>query len=131
MDLLISRFKYEEDVEEGGDRWSKPHVATLSLYSLLEVRNCLMSGTVILDLEANSLAQIAGIESPHLSPPPLFPTPHWGFIQVTWESNSSQQEPTLFSVNIYLISQICSVDGHMSSSVVNFTPLYVGQVDVY
>ena len=60
MNLLLRRFKYEEDVEEGGDRWSKPHVATLSLYSLFEVRNCLMSGTVMLDLEANSLAQIAG-----------------------------------------------------------------------
>ena len=59
--IVVFRFKYEEDVEEGGDRWSKPHVATLSLYSLFEVRNCLMSGTVILDLEANSLAQIAGI----------------------------------------------------------------------
>ena len=26
--------KFEEDVEEGGNRWSKPHVATLSLYLL-------------------------------------------------------------------------------------------------
>lgn len=59
-------FKYEEDVEEGGDRWSKPHVATLSLYSLFEVRNCLMSGTVMLDLEANSLAQIADLVLEHL-----------------------------------------------------------------
>jgi sodium bicarbonate transporter 10 len=24
--------KFEEDVEEGGNRWSKPHVATLSLH---------------------------------------------------------------------------------------------------
>ncbi|XP_065070911.1 electrogenic sodium bicarbonate cotransporter 1-like isoform X2 [Rhopilema esculentum] len=59
-------FKYEEDVEEGGDRWSKPHVATLSLYSLFEVRNCLMSGTVILDMEADSLAQIADLVLDHL-----------------------------------------------------------------
>src|SRR5579883_2488450 len=28
--------KFEEDVEHGG-RWSKPHVATLSLHSLLEL----------------------------------------------------------------------------------------------
>ncbi len=26
--------KFEEDVEDGGERWSKPHVATLSLHSL-------------------------------------------------------------------------------------------------
>lgn len=60
---MFFRFKYEEDVEEGGDRWSKPHVATLSLYSLFEVRSCLMSGTVFLDMEADSLSQIAGEEN--------------------------------------------------------------------
>ena len=54
------RYKYEEDVEEGGDRWSKPHVATLSLYSLFELRSSLMAGTVILDKEATSLDEISG-----------------------------------------------------------------------
>jgi len=52
-------YKYEEDVEEGGDRWSKPHVATLSLYSLFELRSSLMAGTVILDMDANTLSEIA------------------------------------------------------------------------
>uniref|UniRef100_A0AC35U0J7 Anion exchange protein n=1 Tax=Rhabditophanes sp. KR3021 TaxID=114890 RepID=A0AC35U0J7_9BILA len=41
--------KFEEDVEEGGNRWSKPHVATLSLHALFQLRNCLLSGTVIID----------------------------------------------------------------------------------
>uniref|UniRef100_S4RGQ5 Band 3 cytoplasmic domain-containing protein n=1 Tax=Petromyzon marinus TaxID=7757 RepID=S4RGQ5_PETMA len=50
--------KFEEKVEEGGERWSKPHVATLSLHSLFELRTCLQSGTVLLDLEAYSLPQI-------------------------------------------------------------------------
>lgn len=54
-------YKYEEDVEEGGDRWSKPHVATLSLYSLLELRSSLMAGTVILDLDATTLSDIADL----------------------------------------------------------------------
>lgn len=40
--------KFEEDVEEGGDRWSKPHVATLSLHSLFELRSLLTNGTVML-----------------------------------------------------------------------------------
>ena len=31
--------KFEEDVEEGGNRWSKPHVATLNLHSLFELRS--------------------------------------------------------------------------------------------
>ncbi|XP_058058968.1 electrogenic sodium bicarbonate cotransporter 1 [Anopheles bellator] len=51
--------KFEEDVEEGGNRWSKPHVATLSLHSLFELRSLLLNGTVMLDLEAAGLEQIA------------------------------------------------------------------------
>lgn len=53
--------KFEEDVEEGGNRWSKPHVATLSLYSLFELRSCVVSGTVLLDLNASTITQIADI----------------------------------------------------------------------
>uniref|UniRef100_A0A6P7GV83 Anion exchange protein n=1 Tax=Diabrotica virgifera virgifera TaxID=50390 RepID=A0A6P7GV83_DIAVI len=53
--------KFEEDVEEGGNRWSKPHVATLSLHSLFELRSLLLNGTVILDMEAMSLEQIADL----------------------------------------------------------------------
>ncbi|XP_028163614.1 sodium bicarbonate cotransporter 3 isoform X4 [Ostrinia furnacalis] len=51
--------KFEEDVEEGGNRWSKPHVATLSLHSLFELRSLILNGSVILDMEANSLEQVA------------------------------------------------------------------------
>ncbi|KAJ8286159.1 hypothetical protein GJAV_G00035190 [Gymnothorax javanicus] len=50
--------KFEEKVEEGGERWSKPHVSTLSLHSLFELRTCLQSGAVLLDLEGYSLPQI-------------------------------------------------------------------------
>ncbi|KAL3283056.1 hypothetical protein HHI36_006214 [Cryptolaemus montrouzieri] len=53
--------KFEEDVEEGGNRWSKPHVATLSLHSLFELRSLILNGTVILDMEANSIDQIADL----------------------------------------------------------------------
>ena len=53
--------KFEEDVEEGGNKWSKPHVATLSLHSLFELRSNLMRGTVMLDVEANNLAHIADV----------------------------------------------------------------------
>ncbi|XP_018376180.1 PREDICTED: electroneutral sodium bicarbonate exchanger 1 isoform X1 [Trachymyrmex cornetzi] len=53
--------KFEEDVEEGGNRWSKPHVATLSLHSLFELRSLLLNGTVMLDMEAGSLEQIADL----------------------------------------------------------------------
>ena len=52
--------KFEEDVEEGGERWSKPHVATLSLHSLFELRKGLLTGTVMLDMDATSIDQVAG-----------------------------------------------------------------------
>ncbi|CAO2597311.1 Sodium-driven chloride bicarbonate exchanger, partial [Lemmus lemmus] len=51
--------KFEEDVEDGGERWSKPYVATLSLHSLFELRSCVLNGTVLLDMHANTLEEIA------------------------------------------------------------------------
>ncbi|XP_054840901.1 anion exchange protein 4 [Eublepharis macularius] len=50
--------KFEEKVEDGGERWSKPHVTTLSLHSLFELRTCIRKGAVLLDLEAGSFQQI-------------------------------------------------------------------------
>lgn len=47
--------KYEEDVEEGADRWGRPHVASLSFHSLLNLRRCLETGVVLLDLEEKDL----------------------------------------------------------------------------
>lgn len=52
--------KFEEKVEKGGERWSKPHVATLSLHSLFELKTCIEKGTIMLDLEAGSLQQVVG-----------------------------------------------------------------------
>ncbi|XP_048408426.1 sodium bicarbonate cotransporter 3-like isoform X6 [Stegostoma tigrinum] len=51
--------KFEEDVEDGGERWSKPYVATLSLHSLFELRSCILNGTVMLDMRASSTEEIA------------------------------------------------------------------------
>jgi len=53
--------KFEEDVEEGGERWSKPHVATLSLHSLFELRKGILTGTVLLDMTAVTIFQIFGM----------------------------------------------------------------------
>nr|XP_057907027.1 electrogenic sodium bicarbonate cotransporter 1-like isoform X5 [Doryrhamphus excisus] len=50
--------KFEEKVEKGGERWSKPHVATLSLHSLMELKTCIEQGTIMLDLEASTLPQV-------------------------------------------------------------------------
>ncbi|XP_018124781.1 sodium bicarbonate cotransporter 3 isoform X3 [Xenopus laevis] len=51
--------KFEEDVEDGGDRWSKPYVATLSLHSLFELRSCILNGTIMLDMRANTIEDIS------------------------------------------------------------------------
>ncbi|MEJ1271219.1 hypothetical protein NN561_002054 [Cricetulus griseus] len=53
--------KFEEDVEDGGERWSKPYVATLSLHSLFELRSCLINGTVLLDMRASSIEEISDL----------------------------------------------------------------------
>ena len=61
LSISLDRWiKFEEDVDEGGDRWSKPFVATLSLHSLFELRKGLLMGTVMLDVDAMSLVQIIG-----------------------------------------------------------------------
>ncbi|KAL1280479.1 hypothetical protein QQF64_015079, partial [Cirrhinus molitorella] len=51
--------KFEEDVEEETERWGKPHVASLSFRSLLELRKTISHGAVLLDLEQKTLPGIA------------------------------------------------------------------------
>lgn len=52
--------KYEEEVEESADRWSKPHVAIQPLMSVFEVRSCLAKAVMLLDLDVMSLELVAG-----------------------------------------------------------------------
>uniref|UniRef100_A0A8C8JKY2 Anion exchange protein n=1 Tax=Oncorhynchus tshawytscha TaxID=74940 RepID=A0A8C8JKY2_ONCTS len=51
--------KFEEEVEEETDRWGKPHVASLSFRSLLELRKTISHGAVLLDLKQKTLPGIA------------------------------------------------------------------------
>uniref|UniRef100_A0A8C5CLL4 Anion exchange protein n=1 Tax=Gadus morhua TaxID=8049 RepID=A0A8C5CLL4_GADMO len=51
--------KFEEDVEEETERWGRPHVASLSFRSLLELRRTLSHGAVLLDLDQKTLPGIA------------------------------------------------------------------------
>ncbi|XP_032939056.1 electroneutral sodium bicarbonate exchanger 1 isoform X2 [Catharus ustulatus] len=64
--------KFEEDVEDGGERWSKPYVATLSLHSLFELRSCIINGTVLLDVRASSVEDIADLILAQQEPSPEF-----------------------------------------------------------
>ncbi|KAE9551138.1 hypothetical protein FO519_005647 [Halicephalobus sp. NKZ332] len=55
----ISRWiKYEQKVEGDGTRFSKPHITLLSLQSLVQLKNCLRKGIVILDSEATSFVHL-------------------------------------------------------------------------
>uniref|UniRef100_A0A8C2DAY7 Anion exchange protein n=1 Tax=Cyprinus carpio TaxID=7962 RepID=A0A8C2DAY7_CYPCA len=51
--------KFEEDVEKETDRWGKPHVASLSFRSLLELRRTITHGAIMLDLDQTTLPGIA------------------------------------------------------------------------
>ena len=53
--------RFEEDVEEGGGRWSKPFVATLPLHALFELRQCLSNGVVLLDMEPHGYCELVGL----------------------------------------------------------------------
>lgn len=50
--------KYEETVEEAGNRWSKPHISTPALQGVLQLRRLLKNGIVLLDLEAANFKKI-------------------------------------------------------------------------
>ena len=49
--------KFEEDLEAGGDRWSKPHVGTIAMHAIKEIEVQVQAdkGSVILDLETHSI----------------------------------------------------------------------------
>uniref|UniRef100_A0A671EWQ3 Anion exchange protein 4 n=1 Tax=Rhinolophus ferrumequinum TaxID=59479 RepID=A0A671EWQ3_RHIFE len=49
---------FEEKVEVGAGRWSAPHVPTLALPSLQELRSLLAEGLVLLDCPAQSLLEL-------------------------------------------------------------------------
>ncbi|XP_056391868.1 anion exchange protein 3 isoform X2 [Hyla sarda] len=51
--------KFEEDVEQDTSRWGKPHVASLSFRSLLELRKTITHGAVLLDLDQTTMPGIS------------------------------------------------------------------------
>uniref|UniRef100_A0A8D2LI58 Solute carrier family 4 member 9 n=1 Tax=Varanus komodoensis TaxID=61221 RepID=A0A8D2LI58_VARKO len=55
--------KFEEKVEDGGERWSKPQVATVSLHALFELRTCLQKGSLLLGDLCWSCVQEKAIEA--------------------------------------------------------------------
>jgi hypothetical protein len=60
--------KFEEAVEEYGNRWSKPHVGTLRHQSLSELRSMLRSGTFMLDVDASSAEELTKLVTQNMKP---------------------------------------------------------------
>lgn len=52
--------KYEQVVEGDHTRFSKPHITLLSVHGLLQLKNVLRKGTVILEAQANSFEDLVG-----------------------------------------------------------------------
>lgn len=52
--------KFEEELEEKGKRWSKPHVSSLYMQSLTELHTLMASNPCLLDIEALSMYDVVG-----------------------------------------------------------------------
>jgi hypothetical protein len=57
---IESWVKFQEDVEEGGKRWSKPFVPALQFTALAQLRHCLQAGVVMLDAPGEDLDEVIG-----------------------------------------------------------------------
>ncbi|CAH1785487.1 unnamed protein product [Owenia fusiformis] len=53
--------KYEENVEASGERWTKPHVASLSLQALYRLKHQLNDALFLLDVKADTLGGITDV----------------------------------------------------------------------
>uniref|UniRef100_A0A915M2B9 Anion exchange protein n=2 Tax=Meloidogyne incognita group TaxID=654580 RepID=A0A915M2B9_MELJA len=50
--------KYEQCIEGGGTRFSRPYITLLSIAAILQVKNCLRRGLVLLDSSANTFVRV-------------------------------------------------------------------------
>ena len=58
---LISRWvKFQEDVEDGGKRWSKPFVPSVPLAAIHDVKQCFNTGIVAFDVKGTNIVDILG-----------------------------------------------------------------------
>jgi hypothetical protein len=102
--------KFEEDVEEAGERWSKPHVATLSLHSLFELRKGMASGTVMLDVDATNLIQITDLVLDNMIASNQMDAEHREMVSTTIQSpDAAVRCPFLIGARCSFVSSSSSV----------------------
>ncbi|XP_004519450.2 electroneutral sodium bicarbonate exchanger 1 isoform X3 [Ceratitis capitata] len=109
--------KFEEDVEEGGNRWSKPHVATLFLHSLFELRNLLQKGSIILDMEATTLEIIIDLLCDNLVSSGTLPLDFRGQIaELLLRRHRHQHEYSKQEKGIPIIRSLAEISRNQSAS---------------
>ena len=47
--------RFEEDVEDSGNRWSKPYVPSLPLAAFMDFRQCFTNGIIALDVPGSNM----------------------------------------------------------------------------
>lgn len=52
--------KFQEDVEDGGKRWSKPFVPAVPLSAILDIKQYLQEGIVAFDVKGFGIVDILG-----------------------------------------------------------------------
>ena len=52
--------KFQEDVEDGGKRWSKPFVPSVPLAAIHDVKQCFNTGIVAFDVKGTNIVDILG-----------------------------------------------------------------------
>ena len=57
----LSTVSISQDIHRGADKWGKPHVATLKLQSIINLRKCIARGTVLLGMKAFDLESVVGM----------------------------------------------------------------------
>jgi len=57
--MCFSWVRFEEIAETVLGRWSKPHVATLMQTALLDLKNLLQNGVILLDISSNDLSTVS------------------------------------------------------------------------
>ena len=59
MKGLTSRWvKFQEDVEDGGKRWSKPFVPSIPLAAIHDVKQCFNTGIVAFDVKGTHIQSV-------------------------------------------------------------------------
>lgn len=86
--------KFEEDVEEGAEKWSKPHVATLSLHSLFELRKQITTGTILLDISGENLKDVIQLVLESMVNNDLDPSQKQAVFDVLMSRHKHQHETT-------------------------------------